>query len=157
MNRHNLIRSAIIPAVIGSFMGLSTISTQASSDEYASGVVAYKNGDYSKAFELFKVSAESGTAKSQLALSTMYRRGLGIEQNEYEGFYWCKQAAEQEVLEAKFQLGIMYMEGEGVTEDETQAIKWLWDAADLGYPQASEMLQYVFSEEFDVEESNIGC
>lgn len=49
------------------------------------------------------------------------------------------------------------MEGEGVTEDEAKAIEWLWDAADLGYPQASEMLLYVFSEEFDIEESNIGC
>lgn len=87
MNRHNLIRSSIIPAVISSCIGLSTISMQVRGDEYASGLLAYENGDYRKAFELFKVSAESGTAKSQLLLSTMYRRGIGVKQNEYESFY----------------------------------------------------------------------
>lgn len=157
MYKQKFIKLSIMPAVISSFIGLSCISLPAKGDEYSSGLLAYQNGDHNKAFELIKMSAESGMAKSQLLLSTMYRRGIGVEQDEYEGFYWCKQAAEQEVLEAKFQLGLMYMEGEGVSEDEDEAIKWLWDAAQLGYPQATEMLQYVFSEEYDIEESNIGC
>ena len=156
-NTHKNFKSAVLPAVVCSILGLSCVSLEAKGDEYIWGLTAYKNGEYSKAFELFKLSAESGAAKSQLILSTMYRQGLGVEQNEYEGFYWCKQAAEQEVLEAKFQLGIMYMEGEGVSDDEDEAIKWLWDASSQGYPQATEMLQYVFSEEFDIEEANIGC
>ena len=156
-SKHELLKSSILPTVIGSLLGLSSLSMDVRGDEYARGMIAYGSGNYNKAFELIKISAESGTAKSQLTLSIMYRQGIGVKKNEYEGFYWCKQAAEQEVLEAKFQLGIMYMDGEGVTEDEDEAIKWLWDAADLGYPQATEMLQYVFSEEFDTEESNFGC
>lgn len=156
-NTHKSFKSAVIPAVISSILGLSGLPSEVKADEYVLGLTAYENGEYSRAFELFKLSAESGTAKSQLILSTMYRQGVGIEQNEYEGFYWCKQAAEQEFLEAKFQLGIMYIDGEGVSDDEDEAIKWLWDASSQGYPQATEMLQYVLSEEFDIEESNIGC
>jgi len=131
-NTHKKLKPAVLPAVVCSILGLSCMSLEAKGDEHSFGIVAYKNGEYSKAFELFKLSAESGAAKSQLILSTMYRQGLGVEQNEYEGFYWCKQAAEQEVLEAK--LGIMYMEGEGVSDDEDEAIKWLWDTSSQGYP-----------------------
>ena len=157
ISKHKFIKSSILPAVVSGIFGLSILSIDARGDEYTHGIAAYENGDYRKAFDLIKLSAESGVAKSQLILSIMYRRGLGVEKDEYESFYWCKQAAEQEVLEAKFHLGLMYMEGEGVTEDEDEAVKWLWDAASLGYPQATEILQYVFSEEFDTEAANIGC
>ena len=157
ISKQKFLKSSILPVVVSSIFGLSSLSIEARGDNYTQGITAYENGEYSKAFDLMKLSAESGVAKSQLILSIMYRRGLGIEKDEYEGFYWCKQAAEQEILEAKFHLGLMYMEGEGVTEDEDEAVKWLWDAASLGYPQATEILQYVFSEDFDIEAANIGC
>ncbi len=157
ISKHKFLKSSILSAVASSIFGLSSLSIEARGDEYTRGIAAYESGDYSKAFELIKLSAESGDAKSQLILSTMYRRGIGIEKDEYEGFFWCKEAAEQEILEAKFHLGLMYMDGEGVTEDQTEAEKWLWDAASLGYPQATEILQYLFSEDFDIEEANIGC
>ncbi len=46
----------------------------------------------------------------------MYQRGLGVEENEYQGFYWCRKAAEEGLLEAQFHLGLMYLQGVGVTE-----------------------------------------
>ncbi len=152
------IRTSVIPIIISSLITLSAVSAaEATGDEYEQGLAAYHKSDYKKAFQLIKISAESGAARGQFILSTMYRRGLGVEKDEYEGFYWCKQAAEQELLEAQFQLGLMYMDGEGVTDDESEAIKWLWSAADRGYPQATEMLQYLFSEQHDEEEFDIGC
>ena len=154
MNRkHKSIRSSIIPLALSS---LITLSAQANGNEYDRGLAAYHKGNYERAFQLFKLSAESGAARGQFILSTMYRQGLGVEKDDYEGFFWCKQAAEQEILEAKFQLGLMYMEGEGVTDDESEAIKWLWSAADSGYPQATDMLQYLFSDQHS-EEFDIGC
>ena len=45
---------------------------------------------------------------------------------------------------------------EGVTEDETEAQKWLWAAADRGYPQASEVLTYILSDDYH-QEFGIGC
>ena len=93
-------------------------------------------------------SAKAGDARSSYLLSTLYRTGNGVAQDEYSAFRWCKLAAEEGVLEAQFQLGLMYLEGEGVTEDEGEAMKWLWLAADRGYPQASETLEYILYSDF---------
>lgn len=135
---------------------LNLLSAAPVADEYQAGITAYNKGYYIRAFKLIKRGAEQGDVKSQYALSTMYRRGLGVEADEYEGFYWCKRAAEEGYLEAQFQLGLMYLEGEGVTQDEDEAQNWLWSAADRGYPQASEVLTYIFSENYDVEQG-LGC
>ena len=153
---HNLAKSFFIPAVVSSVITLSMTPLVVIGGEYESGLTAYQKGEYTKAFQLIRISAEKGQAKGQFILSTMYRRGLGVEPDEYQSFTWCKRAAEQEMLEAQFQLGLMYLEGEGVTDDESEAVKWLWSAADRGYPQASEVLQYIFSDEH-ADEFNIGC
>jgi TPR repeat protein len=50
----------------------------------------------------------------------------------------------------------MYLEGEGITEDETEAQNWLWAAADRGYPQANEVLTYIFFDDYN-DEYGIGC
>jgi len=100
-------------------------------------------------FQSVKSNAEAGDARAQYLLSTLYRTGNGVNQDDYNAFHWCKLAAEEGVLEAQFQLGVMYLEGEGVTEDESKALEWLWLAADRGYPQATEVLEYVLYSEFD--------
>ena len=99
-------------------------------------------------FHTLKSSAEAGDARAQYLLATLYLTGRGVAQDTYNAFHWCKLAAEEEVLEAQFQLGLMYLEGEGVTEDEGEAMKWLWIAADRGYPQATEVLEYVLYNDF---------
>ena len=99
-------------------------------------------------FRALMTSAETGDARAQYLLSTLYRTGRGVDQDPYSAFYWCKLAAEEGVLEAQFQLGVMYLEGEGVTEDEGEAMEWLWLAADRGYLQATEVLEYVLYNDF---------
>ncbi len=131
-------------------IGLSSIVTNGG--EHELGMEAFKKGQYTEAFRLIKVSAENGSVESQFILSTMYRHGLGIEADEYAGFFWCKKAAEEEHVEAQFQLGLMYLGGEGVTEDETEAQEWLWAAAERGYPQATELLTFIYSDDY-----GIGC
>ena len=147
-------RKILASALIGGAICSSTITL--AGNEYELGLEAFNNGEYQKAFSLIKLSAEKGDVKSQFILSTMYRRGLGVKADEYEGFNWCKLAAEEGHLEAQFQLGLMYLEGEGISEDEGEAQNWLWAAADRGYPQASEVLTYVFSEDYH-QEYGIGC
>ena len=119
-------------------------------------MVAFNQGAYTRAFELIRQSAERGQVQSQFILSIMYRRGVGVDVDEYEGFLWCEKAAENGYLEAQFQLGLMYLEGAGVTEDETQAQNWLWSAADRGYPQATEVLTYILSDDY-ASEHVLGC
>lgn len=113
---------------------------------------AYEQGHYRTAYQLIRRDAEHGSAQAQHVLGVMYRKGLGVDADEYTAFEWCRQAAENGLLEAQFQLGLMYLQGEGVTEDDEQAQHWLWIAADRGYPQASEVLQYIFSMDY-----TMGC
>lgn len=152
--RNCTIKRLLAPAVVGGAIFLSSTALEAGNFEL--GLDAFHKSQYAEAFRLIKVSAEKGEIRGQFILSTMYRRGLGVDMDEYEGFFWCKMAAEEGLLEAQFQLGLMYLEGEGVTEDETEAQKWLWAAADQGYPQASEVLTYIFSDDF-YDEYGIGC
>jgi len=97
-------------------------------------------------------SAEQGNAKAQHLLGTMYRAGLGTEPDEYKGFEWCQRAAKDGLLETQFQLGLMYFDGDGVTQNDDKAMEWIWLAADRGYPQATEVLQYILANDF-----GMGC
>jgi len=153
-NRNCNIARVLVPGIM---MGTISLSSNAlGADDYKRGLDAISKSQYTQAFQLIKASAEKGEVKSKFILSTMYRRGLGVDPDEYKGFDWCKMAAEEGHLEAQFQLGLMYLEGEGISEDETEAQNWLWSAADRGYPQASEVLTYIFSGNYH-EEFGIGC
>ena len=143
----------IVSALVG---GVGLPDTSVAETEQQRGLAAYQKGDYDMAFKLISVSAENGNVKSQLLISSMYRRGVGVEQDEYEAFKWCKKSAEEEMLEAQFQLGLMYLNGEGVTENYDEALKWIWAAADRGYPQATEVLTFMLSDEFTTEHE-LGC
>ena len=145
---HHTWRTSAATAALGWVLALGP--SPAAADSYQRGLAAYQQGDYLRAFDLLKASAENGEPHAQHLLGTMYRRGLGVKENEYEGFEWCKRAAEEGLLEAQFQLGLMYLQGEGVTENDDEAQKWLWAAADRGYPQATEVLQYIFTSDFGV-------
>jgi TPR repeat protein len=137
-------------ASAGCALALALGSVAEAADDYQRGLNAYQLGNYRTAFKLLKVSAENGEPQAQHLLGTMYRLGLGVPENEYEGFFWSKRAAEEGLLEAQFQVGLMYLQGEGVTENDDEAQKWLWSAADRGYPQATEVLQYIYSNDFGV-------
>lgn len=153
-NRNCRVTRLLVPTIM---MGAISLSPDVlGAGEFELGLNAFNKGEYTQAFQLIKVSAERGDVKSSFILSTMYRRGLGVEADEYRSFDWCKKAAEEGHLEAQFQLGLMYLEGEGTSEDETQAQNWLWAAADRGYPQASEVLTYIFSEDYH-QEHDLGC
>jgi len=93
--------------------------------QLASGIQAYKAGDYKKALKIFKPLAEQGGAAAQLNLGNMYLYGEGVPQDYAEAVKWYRIAAEQGDAEAQAMLGIMYLNGEGVPQDNVQALKWL--------------------------------
>jgi TPR repeat protein len=141
---------AVPSVLVGCVLALGGGDCALANNEFEKALAAYEQGRYRTAFSLVKVSAERGGVQAQHILGVMYRRGLGVPEDEYAAFDWCRRAAENGLLEAQFQLGLMYLEGEGVTEDHDEAQKWLWAAADRGYPQASEVLQFIFSRDFAV-------
>ena len=132
---------------IGTALAITPLpATFAGGDE--NGIDAYQAKQYDKAFEIFSRNADKSNPKVLFYLSSMYRTGKGVEQDEYMAFDLCKDAAEEGFAEAQFQLGMMYLHGEGVTEDDDQALEWLWAAADNGYSHAREILQFVLQNDF---------
>lgn len=103
---------------------------------------------YTSAPDSVLARAREGEAQAQLHLSGMYRSGSGVAQDEYQAFYWCKQAAEGGLLEAQYQLGLLYLQGIGVTEDEERALEWIWLASDQGSQQAKQTLQFILQNDF---------
>ena len=56
-------------------------------------MVAYNRGDYVPAVKLFRPLAQSGNAKAQNVLGTMYRKGEGVAKNSAKAFMWFSIAA----------------------------------------------------------------
>jgi TPR repeat protein len=144
----------LLQMIVGGAYCLSHSTLKA--DDFKDGMAAFNKGQHEVAFKHLRISAEKGHVSSQYIVSTMYRQGLGVKADKFEGFTWCKQAAEQGHPEAQFQLGLMYLEGEGVTNSDVKAQEWLWSAADRGYSQATEVLTYIYSDD-GVEDFGIGC
>lgn len=133
-------------------LSMEIAATGITATDYERAVKAYREGKHQAAFSLFKQEAMRGEAASQYALCTFYRQGLVVGPDEQKAFSWCQEAARQGLSEAQFQLGLMYLEGLGVTESHEHAITWLMRAAEGGHPKANQVLQFIFSSDF-----NIGC
>ena len=79
-----------------------------------------------------KQKAESGDAKSQLALARMHYNGGGMAKDDIKAAELYQKAAEQGNAMAQYNLGMMYQKGEGVTRDAAKAEEWLQKAAAQG-------------------------
>ena len=93
-------------------------------------------GLFVSAFEGLSKAAATGDARSQLALSRMYLRGYGVQQDSSIAAMWCAKTAEQGLAAAQCLLGEMHHQGEGVERDATQALAWTQRAAEQGLPEA---------------------
>lgn len=85
---------------------------------------ALSASDYAKVMLEYRALAEQGHAFAQFALGTMYKKGLGVPQDNNEAARWIQLAAEQGNADAQLQLGMMYRKGQGVSRDESEAAKW---------------------------------
>ena len=72
------------------------------SADFQKGVDAYKRGDYATALREWKPLAEQGDADAQTLLGVMYRKGLGVPQDDKTAVKWYKLAAEQGYATAQF-------------------------------------------------------
>ena len=98
--------------------------------------------------------AEQGDARAQCGLGSMYRKGLGVEQNGEQAVYWFRKAAEQGNAPGQMILGGMYSEGHGVGQDDEQAVYWLRKAAEQGYALAQCGLGVMYSEGRSVKQND---
>jgi TPR repeat protein len=93
--------------------------------DFATGLDAYKKGDYVTAAKEWRSLAEDGDAASQYNLGLLYVDGHGVPQDYSEAAKWFRRAAEQGYTLAQHNLGAMYGSGQGVRRDYVEAYKWL--------------------------------
>ena len=94
------------------------------------GRTSIYNGEYAKALEYLKPSAEAGVANGQYLLGYMYYFGLGVSQSDKKAAEWYQKAADQDFIFAEYQLAGMYKNGEGVTQSNEKAAEWYRVVAD---------------------------
>lgn len=92
------------------------------------------NGNRSKSFDLFLMSAKLGNANAQQIIGLKYKKGDGVTTNLDEAFKWYKSAADQGLPVAQENLGSMYSNGWGATKDDKAAFFWFSRAAESGHP-----------------------
>lgn len=84
--------------------------------------------DYRSIFIQQKKLAESGDAQAQAVLGLLYRRGLGVEQNDRKAAKWLKIAAEKGNALAQYNLANI-LSGQNKNRD---AIQWYLRSANQG-------------------------
>jgi len=104
-------------------MGLLLLSLPAWCD-VKTGMEAFRNKDYNKAFREWKAAAEAGVAEAQFDLGVLYAQGRGTKRDLTEATRWYRKAADQGNAQAEFALGQMYSRGWGVPRDEADALRW---------------------------------
>ena len=93
--------------------------------DFATGLTAYKKGDYGIAVQEWRPIAEGGDAFVQYNMGLLYVDGHGVPQDYGEAVQWFRRSAEQGYAPAQHNLGAMYGAGQGVKRDYVQAYKWL--------------------------------
>ena len=101
---------------------------------------AIRLGQFRQAFALLETAANSGDDEAQYLLSSFYRSGRGVRQDDALAFKWMKAAAERGHTRAQFNLATMYLTARGVAFDVGQAQSWLRKAAAKGDERASKLL-----------------
>jgi TPR repeat protein len=108
--------------------------------DFESASNAYKNRNYTAAFDEFSEMAEAGDPRAQTVLAIMYKYGESVPTDLTIAYNWYMKAAVQGYPPAQFNIGRMLIEGSGVEENREQALLWLNRAADAGYERAKENL-----------------
>ncbi len=134
---------------------LLTLPFNTASADYDAGVKAYMKGNYKRALRDFKESAESGDARAQFHLGSMYDNGSGVSRSKKKAMQWYKKAAKNGNKNAQYNLGILYYTGEGVKKNQRKAIHWWKKAANQKLDSAQFNLAIAYFKGEGVEKSYV--
>lgn len=91
---------------------------------FEQGLIFYRQGDYSQAFNLFFKANQSGHPKAASYIGLMYLKGQGVKENPDIAFGYFVLAAQRGDVIGQYWLGYMYETGTGVNQDMRQALRW---------------------------------
>ena len=106
---------------------------------YNLGVIQQQQGNYEKAFELYKKPAESGEEMAQYALANMLYKGIGVEKNVKDAWYWNEKSVNFGYTPARYLLSIMCLENsvsEIMPDRVMRGMSYMEQAAQQGYEPA---------------------
>ena len=108
-------------------------------DYYEEGMKFYLEGQYSNAFESFKLGFDLGDViLCPQMLAELYYSGLGCDRDEEKSVGLFKIAADNSNPYAQYSLGIAYYNGIGCVKNDEIARKYYKLAADSGFiPEAA--------------------
>lgn len=105
---------------------------------------------------LWKEAANQGEPPAMYNLGLMYRKGCGVDQNNFIAFEWYLKAANGGHAVAQNNLAYMYQNGDelGTPASLTEAAKWYKAAADQEFADASYNLGVMFKTGQGVKQSD---
>lgn len=105
---------------------------------FLQGVVAYQDGDYTRATRLWYAPAEQGHALAQFNLGVAYATGQGADVDFAHAARWWQAAGYQGHTAAQYNLGLLYSRGQGVEKSVSKARMWWYMAAMSGGDPAAQ-------------------
>jgi TPR repeat protein len=91
----------------------------------ATGVAAFKKGDYQTALREWKVGANKGEPEAEYDLGLLYAKGLGVQRDLQVAQQWYEAAATQGNAQAEYSLGQMYAQGWGIPANDASTLRWM--------------------------------
>jgi TPR repeat protein len=86
-------------------------------------------------------------------LGYMYRKGLGVSQNNHSAMEWYNKAAEKGNAPSMNNIGYMYRYGLGVSQNYHSAMEWYNKAAEKGNASAMNNIGYMYDEGLGVNQN----
>jgi len=86
--------------------------------------------------DLLNRAARAGVVEAQYLWAQCLSKGLGVNPDQAQAFYWWEQAAQAGHVEAACEAGSALLAGDGVLLDEKTALHWLQQAAQAGSAKA---------------------
>ncbi|MFT9015985.1 MAG: tetratricopeptide repeat protein [Acetobacter sp.] len=104
------------------------------------GQISLDRGDFSRAFDMFMIAAQSGQPRALNMLGRAYERGWGVERNVARALDYFAAAAQGGDGWAEFNMADLYLAGEGVPRHVGRAYAHYQRAARRGVAKALNML-----------------
>lgn len=97
--------------------------------DHSQARIAYQNGSYAAAYEIWKTAAEAGDTEAQCWLGSLYANGEGVSVDDAQALRWYVAAGEQGSHMAQANAGAFYFLGRGTGKNVDEALRWLNRAA----------------------------
>jgi len=111
----------------------------------ASGMEAYRSGDFAGAADIWRPLAEAGDPLAQFNLGILHDLGQGVTRDAATAAEWFRRSAEQGDPIAAYNLGLMLAEGRGVPANPEEAAEWFKFATDMGHTGSMMSLSILFA------------